>query len=708
MGDGLMRLLGVPPLLGRSFQADDYLPGHENVVVLSYGLWKRLFGGSLDVLGETITLDLHAYSVIGVMPPDFRFAPFWSTKTEMWAPLLLTDRANQRDAHSLRVFGRLKPGVNRQQAQAEMNTIWKRLEAAYPDSDSGRTVQVESLLDKVVGNVRTALLVLLGAVIFVMLIASVNVANLLLVRAASREKELAMRAAIGCGRWRLVRQLLMESLMLSLIGAMLGLVVGAFGVGILRDFLAGSANNYSVRLPRVSEIGMDAPTLLFTFGVALLTGLIFGLIPALQAARTNPQSALQDGSRGASAGRSSARLRSLLVVAEVAIAVVMLCGAGLLLRSFAHLSAVDPGFSTRNALSLTVSLAGQAEFTGPKREVFYRALFEDIKALPGVRSVGAINHLPLAGDQWGRGVYVEGRSMPPPGKGEGAVYRVCLPGYFSTMGITILRGRDFSDGDRLGTPEVVVINETLARRQFSGKDPIGHRLTLDDPRGAHAEWLTIVGVVKDVRQGSWADEPDSEIYLPWLQSSDYLASTAGHFAYMTLIIRTGPDPRAMIKAVQNTIWSLNSYAPVSNITTLDEVVSDAVWQQRFNVILINLFAGLALLLAAIGIYGVTAFSVTQRTREIGVRMALGADRGDVVGMVVNHGARLALAGAAVGLVLALGFTRLMQGLLYHVTPTDPITLVGALLFLLIAAVIASWLPARRASKLDPMEALRTE
>jgi putative ABC transport system permease protein len=395
------------------------------------------------------------------------------------------------------------------------------------------------------------------------------------------------------------------------------------------------------------------------------------------------------------------------VISEMALALVMLAGAGLLLRSFSKLSAIDPGFSTKNALSMTVSVAGQDAFTGPKREAFYQALFQKISAIPGVQSVSAINHLPLAGDQWGRGLYVEGHPLPEPGKGDGAVFRVCMPGYFSTMGMKLLRGRDFTAMDRQKSTEVVIVNKTLAQRQFGNDNPLGHRITLDNPR-SNPEWLTIVGVVNDARQGSWADAPENEYYLPWLQSDSYVGSTVGHYAYMTLVIRTAVPPRSVAGAVQNAVWSLNGDAPVSSIETLDEVASDAVWQQRFNVILIDLFAALALVLSVVGIYGVTAYAVTQRTREIGVRMALGAGRGDVVGMVVGHGGRLALAGVAIGVVAALALTRLMSGLLYEIAPWDPLTFIVVSVFLLVAALVASWLPARRAAKVDPMVALRHE
>jgi predicted permease len=708
MGEGLMELLGVAPLLGRTFQADDYLPGNEHVLVLSHRLWQRRFGGSREVVGKTVTLDGKAYIVIGVMPSEFQFAPFWMTKSELWAPLPLADRANNRALHSLRVFGRLKAGVARAKAQAEMDTICRRLEQAYPATNAGRTVRVDALLDKVVGDIRRGLLVLLGAVIFVLLIACANVANLLLVRAAAREREMAIRAALGAGRWRTVRQLLTESFVLSLSASALGLVIGFVGVTALKDYVEGSASSFNIRLPRVHDIGIDPPTLLFTLGIALLTGLVFGLAPALQSVKADLQGTLKESSRGTSSGRRSGRLRAVLVVSEMALALVMLIGAGLLMRSFARLAGVDPGFKPKNVLSMTVSLAGQNDFIGPKREAFYDQLLQKIESLPGVKSASAINHLPLAGDMWSLDLAIEGRPLPAPGQGIAGVYRVCLPKYFSTMGMSLLRGRDFSEQDRLGSPEVVIINESLMRREFPDENPLGKRVTLDRLPNPNPEWLTIIGVVKDAKQRSLTDNANSEFYLPWRQTSAYLEQTGGHVAYMTLVIRTATNPLALIDGVQRAVWSLNRSAPVSGITTLEEVMANAVWRERFNLILIAIFAWLALLLASVGIYGVMAYSVGQRTQELGIRLALGAQKRDLLGLVLGQGMRLALLGAMIGLAGALALSRFLQSLLFGVSPIDGVTFVGAPVVLAFVALLACWLPARRATRIDPISALRHE
>lgn len=707
LGEGLLELLGVPPLFGRMFQADDYQPGHDRVLILSYALWIRHFGASPSVIGQTVTLDSQPYTVIGIMPRDFRFAPFWVTKSEMWAPLSLTERANRRDWNSLRVFARLMPGVSRERAQADMDTICRRLEQAYPDTNKGRTVRVDSLLDKVVGDIRRALLVLLGAVVFVLLIACANVANLLLVRAAAREKEMAIRTALGAGRWRTIRQLLTESLVLASLAGLLGLAAGFFGVIMLKSYLQGSASTFTLRLPRVEDITIDPPTLLFSLAIALLTGLVFGLAPALHAAKADLQGTLKESGRSMSSGQRSRRVRAALVVAEVGLALVMLSGAGLLMRSFLRLAAVDPGFEPKNVLTMTVSLAGQNDFVGPKRIAFYEQLFQRIEALPGVQSASAVNHLPLAGDAWGFGITIEGRPLPAAGEGVGAVFRVCRPRYCRTMGMSFVRGRDFSNQDGLGSPGVVIINENLARRQFANDDPLGKRLTLDDPRG-NPNWLTIVGVVKDAKQTSWTGEPSNEIYLPWSQSKGYVEETGGHIAYMTLVIRTAGYPRSLVGAVQSAVWGLNRNAPVSSIMTMEEVVANAVWQQRFNLVLIGLFAALALVLATVGIYGVMAYSVAQRTQEIGIRLALGAQRGDLVRLVVTEGMRLTVLGLVIGLFGALALTRMMTSLLYQVNTTDPVTFAGVIFALASVSVLACYLPARRATRVDPMVALRHE
>ena len=709
MGEGMMDLLGVPAALGRTFQVDDYIPGHEHVVILSYRLWQRRFGGRHDIIGQPITLSDESYTVIAVMPPDFQFAPFWATKSEICAPLVLGDRANNRGAHSLRIFGRLKEGVSLQESQADMDAICKRLEQAYPDSNTGRTIQVNVLMDKVVGNIRQALVVLLVAVVFVLLIACANVANLLLVRAAGRQKEMAVRAALGAGRWRTIRQLLTESLVLATLAGILGLGIGCWGLTALKAYLEGTAGNFNLRIPRIHDVNLDTPTLFFTLTVTLLTGAVFGLAPALQSSKVDLHETLKESSRGSSGSRRSGKLRASLVIAEIALALIMLSGAGLLMRSFVRLAAVDPGFNPQNLLSMTVSLAGQTGYTGPNRIAFYEELFRRIEAQPGVVSASAINHLPLAGDQWGRGLSVEGRPPPPPGQGIGGVYRVCRPKYFATMGIPLVRGRDFSDQDQATTPDVVIINETFARRHFAGQNPIGQRLTMDDlQRTPKPEWMTIVGVVKDAKQDSWTDDASNEFYLPWLQTSDYVGQTAGHFAYMTLVIRTTINPRSVLSGVQSAVWSLNKNAPISNVTTMEDVTANAVWQQRFNLVLIAIFAALALVLAGVGIYGVMAYTAAQRTQEIGIRMALGAQRRDVMGLILRQGIALAAIGIGIGLAGALGLGRMLQTLLYSVSPSDPLTLASVSGILGVVAFLACWFPARRAMQVDPMVALRNE
>ncbi len=526
MGEGLFAMLGAQPLLGRTLQTEDYQPGKDHVLVLSHKLWQRAFGGDPNIIGRNITLSGESYAVVGVMPPQFQFPPFWATRAEMWTPLDLRSRVTDRRGGSLRVFARLKPGVTLQEAQAEIDAMNKQLALAYPEADTGLNIRVEPLNEKVVGNVRRALLVLSGAVGFVLLIACANVACLLLARASARQKEAAVRVALGAGRWRIVRQLLTESLLLSVCGAALGMLLAVWGVDWLTTLLAGNSSSFTVRLPRLSEIKIDATALGFTLTVTLATSLLFGLAPALAASSPDLNQTLKESGRGTSGGRR--RLRETLVVAELALASVMLIGAGLLMNSFLKLRSVDPGFSPRNALTMMVSLAGASQYVGPARETFYRQLTDRLAALPGVESVSAINHLPLAGDWWGTSLAIEGRPLPPPGQEVIGIFRVSRPGYFQTMGIPMRAGRDFTERDTPDTPDVAIINETLARRQWPSEDPIGKRVTLDDPRdnSRTPQWFTVVGVVKDVKQNSWTDAPWNEIYLPFQQSRYFYAQIA--------------------------------------------------------------------------------------------------------------------------------------------------------------------------------------
>jgi putative ABC transport system permease protein len=708
MGEGLFALLGEQPLLGRTLQSEDYQPGKDHVLVLSHKLWRRAFGGDPNIVGRNVTLSGESYAVVGVMAPQFQFPPFWSTRAEMWAPLDLRPRATARGGNSLRVFARLKPGVTLQQAQSEVDAMNRRLAQAYPEANTGLNIRVDPLNEKVVGNVRRALLILSGAVGFVLLIACANVACLLLARAAMRTSETAVRVAMGASRWRIVRQLLTESLLLSLGGAAVGILLAVWGVDWLTMLLAGNSSSFSVRFPRLSEIKIDAAALSFTLAVSLFTSLLFGLVPALAASKPDLNQALKESVRGGAGGRR--RLRETLVVIELALALVMLIGAGLLMNSFMKLQAVDPGFDPRNALAMTVSLAGASQYVGPAREVFYRRLTDRLTALPGVESVSAINHLPLAGDLWTRTLTIEGRPLPPPGQGIEVAFRVSRPGYFQTMGVPLRAGRDFTDRDTPDAPGVIILNETLARRHWPGEDPVGKRVRLSEQRdnSRGPQWLTVVGVVKDAKQISWTDAPFDEIYLPFQQSPGYFEGTAGHYTSMTMVIRTTVEPQSLARIAEETARSLDRNLPVSGVSTMDQVIANTLWQQRFNLQLIGIFAALAMTLAAIGLYGVMSYSVSQRTREVGLRMALGAGRRDVLKLVVGQGMKLALAGVALGLLASVALTRLMEKLLFEVSATDFSTFAVIAVLLTLVALLACLIPARRATKVDPMVALRYE
>ena len=706
MGEGLFQLLGVSPLLGRTLQTEDYQPGKDHVLVLSHKLWQRAFGGDQQIVGRQVTLSGESYTVVGVMPPQFQFPPFWSTRAEMWAPLDLRPRATNRGANSLRVFARLKPGVSRTQAQAEVDAMNKQLAQAYAEYNTGLDIKVDSLNEKVVGNVRPGLLVLSVAVGFVLLIACANVVCLLLARAASRQKEAAVRLALGASRWRILRQLLTESLMLSLGGAAVGLLLAVWGVDWLTTLLGGNSTSFSVKLPRLNEIKLDGMALLFTFTVSVLTSALFGLAPALAASKADLNHVLKETGRGTGGGRR--RWREILVVAELALALVLLVSAGLLMSSFVKLQAVDPGFNPRNVLTMTTSLAGASQYVGPTREAFYQQLTERLTALPGVESASAINHLPLAGDRWGRALAIEGRPEPPPGQAIEAAFRVSRPDYFRTMGIAFHEGRDFTARDNVDAPGVVILNETMARRYWPGESPLGKRLALGGARDDSLHWLTVVGVVKDVKQDSWVDAPSSEIYLPFQQSGDFFDGTARQYTSMTVVVRTRVSPSSLAAAVRDTVKSLDNKVAASEVVTMESVITDTLWQPRFNLQLLGLFAALALVLAAIGLYGVMSYSVAQRTQEVGLRMALGAQRGDVIRMVVRQGMTLALIGVGVGLLGSFALTRLLGNLLYGVAPTDAITFASVALCLLSVALIACCIPALRATKVDPLVALRHE
>jgi predicted permease len=691
-------MLGVQPILGRVFLPEEQEAGKEHEVVLSYPLWQSHFAGNLDIIGRSVTLSGEKYTVVGVMPSEFKFAPFWATKAELWAPLALGSRLTDRSGGSLRVFARLKPGFTLEQAQAEMTGITSRLEREFPGTN--QDMQVLSLREKVVGNIRPALLVLLGAVGFVLLIACANVSHMLLARAAARREEIALRTALGAGRWDMFSQFLTESLALALMGGGAGLLLVVWGVRVL--LALGPA-----AIPRVETVGVDGHVLLFALAISLLTGLAFGVAPAWRATAVNLSDALKEGERGFSEGLHRNRLRGLLVGSEFALAVVLLAGAGLMIRSFLALQHVDPGFDSRGVLSLVIGVSGTEEAAVGHTGNFYQGVLEKVRAVPGVQSASGINHLPLAGDEWGFPFHIEGRPPERPGEELVATYRVVFPGYFRTMRIPILRGRDVADADNLRAPGVVVINDYLARRYWPGEDPIGKRITFDDP-AENPSWLTVVGVVKNTARSSWVSPPEEEVFLPYLQNRAYLDTPSPPFAYLTLVARTSRDPAALAPAIRGAIHSLDKNIPLSEIQTMDQVVAEATGESRFYVVLLGAFAIVALVLAGVGIYGVMSYSVSRRTHEIGVRMALGAQGRDVLKLMVFQGIVQALAGVAVGLAGALALSRLIAGLLYGTRPNDPATFAAVVLVLGGVAVAASYFPARRATKIDPIVALRYE
>lgn len=691
-------MMGAAPLIGRTFLAEEGESGAEHEVVLGYSLWQRRFGGDPRIVGESITLDGARYTVVGVMPRDFKFAPFWATKAELWAPLVV-DAAKGREASSLRIFARLAPGVSIRQAQAEMATVTARLEREYPGTN--RDITVQSLKEKVVGDIRPALLVELGAVSFVLLIACANVAHMLLARAAARRKELALRTALGASRARVMRQLLIESLLLSLLGGGAGLLLALAGIRALVTLAPAG-------IPRIETIGLDARALLFLLTISLLAGVGFGLVPALRASATDLNDALKEGGRGSTEGIRRNRFRSVLMASEFALALMLLVGAGLMIRSFIALRAIDPGFDPHNLLTMVVPVAGSREAAPERRAIFYEELLQRVRSIPGVVSASAINHLPLAGDEWGRTFRVEGRPMEHRGDAPAATYRVIFPGYFRTMDIPLLRGRDVAESDDLDAPAVVVVNEFLASRYWPGEDPIGKRITLDDPERDSVSWLTVVGVVKNAVRSEWAASEHEEIYLPFLQNRSYLEGSGAHVAYQTLVVRTSGEASALAPAVRNAVWSLDSNLPVSEVQTMDAVVARSTAQPRFNLLLLATFAAVALVLAAVGIYGVMSYSVSRRTHEIGLRMALGAQPGDVLRVVVGQAMALATIGACVGLVGALALGRFMSSFLYGVQPSDPLTFLAMSAILGAVALAASYIPARRATRIDPLHALRHE
>jgi predicted permease len=701
----LFPLLGVQPYSGRSFAAEENQPGHDHVAMLSYALWRGQFGGDSAILGKNIQIDRESYSVVGVLPRNFALGG----KQDLWIPLPL-DRAKPRSrgSHMLRVTARPKPGVALPQASAELDRLAAQLAHDYPSfyarGDTGWGMFLVPVKEQLVGKTRPALLVLLGAVSFVLLIACANVANLLLAQASAREKELAVRAAMGARRWRLIRQLLTESILLSLIGGAFGLVIAYLGVHALRTLVPEN-------FPRLGDIRVDPIVLLFTSAVSLCTGLIFGLAPAWHIARTDPQDFLRESGRGSSAGGATRRLRSLLVVSEIALAVLLLVGAGLLIRSFRHLLDVNPGFDTSHLLTLELSLPGAPYPDGVPVQSFYKQLLDRVRAVPGVQSAGAVSEMPLS-DAYSSGtVGVEGSSAPdlPRSPEFGNLpymeidYRTATNEYFQAMEIPLVRGRLFTDADTADAQLVALVDPDFAQRFWPGQDPIGKRIVIDllpNSKPPAPRFRTIVGVVGHVKHYGLDTQGREQAYFPHAQIDDARD--------MYLAVRTPLDPSSVSNAIRQQVFSIDKDLPIFNISTMDARLSQSVTQPRLNLTLLVVFALLALLLAAVGVYGVMAFAVTQRTREIGIRMALGAQRGKILQQLLFDGGRLVVLGLCLGLAASLALARLMASLLFGVKPADPFTFAAVAAVLAAVALLACYIPARRAMKVDPLVALRYE
>jgi putative ABC transport system permease protein len=687
----LMQLLGVQPALGRLFTQEEDQEGRGKVVILSYEFWRNRFGGEANTLQQTIILNDQPYTVVGVMPAGFAFP---GTRTQVWVPVAFNAAERKtRDTNFIEVVARLKPGVSIEQAQANMNAVARSQTERYPKTNTGIGVKVVSLQEHIVGDVRPMLVVLLGAVAFVLLIACANVANLLLARAAARQREMAIRGALGASRSRVVRLLLTESVLLAVVGGAVGLLLAIWSLDLLVSLKPAN-------LPRLAEIGINRTVFLFTLAISILTGLLFGVAPALQASKMDLNEGLKESSRGGTVSPRRHRMRALLVVSEVALSLVLLVGAGLMIRSFSRLLAVDPGFKADHVLTAFVSLPVSKY---PRREAqtaFFDRLLERLRNVPGVSAAGVVTDIPLYGGS-STGFDVEGRPEAAPGTRAMTDYRLINSDYFSAMGMKLVKGRAFSRYDTEAAPGVVIMNETMAARYFAGEDPIGRRLDLS---GNPKDLREIVGVVADVRNYGVDADVKPEVYVPFLQSApDYLS---GVVSAMTIVVRSAIEPTALGATLREQVQALDKDQPVSEIRTMEYYLADSMSQRRFNMLLLGVFAGLALVLAAVGIYGVIAYNVTQRTHEMGIRIALGARGADILRLVFANSMVTTLAGIVIGLAAAFALTRLLQSLLYQVTATDPFVFATIPVLLLVVAAVATYIPARRAMKVDPITALR--
>ncbi len=683
----LLPMLGVQPAIGRGFLPEEDRVGGEPVALISDGFWASRFGSRSDIVGQTLTLDGVYVTIIGVMPTDLEFP----ASVQVWIPAVPVHASDSRGQHRIVALGRLEPGINIELAEEEMRAIAARLEEEYPQSNTNRGARLETLHEAVVGNVRPALVMLLAAVATVLLIVCANVANLLLARSTTREKEVAIRTALGAGRRRLMRQLLTESLVLAVVGGALGVLLAVAAVGLVKAINPGN-------LPRLDEVAVNARVLWVALAVSLVTGVVFGFAPSYHSSKPDLNSSLKEGGRTSTQGGRKPRLRQFLVVAEMAMAVVLVAGAGLLINSFLQLQRVDPGFRDKGVLIAPLALPASRYDSRQKVTAFFDELLESIEALPGVESAAAAYRHPLSGG-WETSFTLPGVYEPPEGQRPEARIRPITASYFQTVGIPLLQGRYFDEHDDDRAPGVVIINESFARAFFPEGDAIGHRLLRDQWWPDLPFEFEIVGIVGDVKMDGLTESTPWAMYYP----HDHYP-----FAEMNVVVRAEGDPLAFAAAVRQRVWALDADLPVENVQALEQIRSESVARERFQTVLLGLFAVLALTLAALGIYGVMSYAVAQRTSEIGVRMSLGARANEVLAMIVGQGMKLAALGLVLGLVGAIATSRVMASLLFGVSPTDVPTFAAVTVVLAAVALLACVLPALRASRIDPVHALRSE
>ena len=693
VGDGFFKIMKGTPILGRVFNAEEQVDGKDFVVVLGHGLWQRRFGGDPNIVGKSVTLSGRPYNIVGVMGSDFRPLPpsLVAPEGQFYRPVAEDYDDTQRDARHLRAIARLKPGVTIEQAQVEINVLAQRIEQAHPLTNKGQGAAVVSITEEITGGIRSTLLMIFGAVIFVLLVACANVANLLLARATVRHKEITIRSAIGAGRGQLVRQLLTESLLLAVLGGGLGLLIATWGTSVVAA--AGSKVN-----PMFQDIHLDMRCLTFTVGVSIITGLIFGLAPALQISKPNLAESLKEAGRGSGPAASRNRLRSALVISEIAMTLVLLVCAGLLIRTVMRLRNVDTGFNARNILAMNIGLPA-IKYPKPEDVIsFNKQMVERIAALPGVKAAGTTSVLPLSDNFDGRGLAVEDHPTP---RGEEITVDlyVTTPRYLQAMEIPLLKGRPITEQDTKDSPGIALINKTMAGQLWPNSDPVGKRIKFPGSDKRPQPWRTIVGIVADVSQYALDKKAPMQIYLPHTQFPT---------SFNSIVVKTESDPTALIGPIRREILALDKDQAVFNVTTLEQLMGNSIVIRKFFMVLLLVFAALALILAAVGIYGVMSYVASQRTYEIGIRMALGAQTRDVLKLIIGNGMTLALIGVTVGLAAAFALTRLMAGLLFGVTATDTMTFISVSVGLIFVALLACYIPARRATKVDPLVALRYE